>query len=78
MSSMEPDVQDFLKRVVWSITLFLVYLLILSTAGIAGGWFFFNGRPGPGNYVFYTWVLLSSIGTFWLLKKWWGKKFPHG
>jgi len=78
MSSMEPDVQDFLKRVVWSITLILVYMLIISTAGIAGGWFFFYDKPTLGNYIFYTWVLLSSIGTIWLLVKWWKKKFPHG
>lgn len=78
MSSMEPDVQDFLKRVVWSITLVLVYMLIISTVGIAGGWFFFYDSPGTGNYIFYGWVLLSTIGTVCLLIKWWKKKFPHG
>jgi hypothetical protein len=78
MSSMEPDVQNFLKRVVWSITLVLIYMLIISTAGIAGGWLFFNDSPGLGNYIFYTWILFSTVGTIWLLVKWWKKKFPHG
>jgi hypothetical protein len=78
MSSMEPDVQDFLKRIVWSVTLVLVYMLILSSAGIAGGWFFFYDTPTLGNYIFYTWILLSTTGMIWLLVKWWKKKFPHG
>ncbi len=78
MSNMEPDVQDFLKRIVWSVTLVLVYMMIILTAGIYGLWFFFSDKPTLGNYIFYAWVVLSSIGTFILLKKLWKKKFPHG
>jgi hypothetical protein len=78
MSEMEPDVQDFLKRIVWSATLIIVYLLIITSAGLAGGWFFFYDKPVLGNYIFYTWVVLSSVGTTYLLIKWWKKKFPHG
>jgi hypothetical protein len=78
MSSMEPDVQDFLKRVVWSISFVLLYMIINSTAGIAAGWFFFYDKPTLGNYIFYAWLLLSTVGLIWLLVKWWKKKFPHG
>ena len=78
MSSMEPDAQDFLKRIVWSVTLVLVYMLIISTAGIAAGWLFFYDKPTLGNYLFYAWVLLSTAGMIYLLIKWWKKKFPHG
>ncbi|MEP6751075.1 MAG: hypothetical protein ABJB86_25290 [Bacteroidota bacterium] len=78
MSEMEPDVQDFLKRIVWSVTLIIVYMLIITSAGLAGGWFFFYDNPTLGNYIFYSWILLSTIGTVWLLTKWWKKKFPHG
>jgi hypothetical protein len=53
-------------------------MLILSSAGIAGGWFFFYDTPTLGNYIFYTWILLSTTGMIWLLVKWWKKKFPHG
>ena len=78
MSSMEPDVQDFLKRIVWSVTLVLVYMMIILTAGIYGNWFFFFDTPTMGNYIFYAWVLLSTAGAFMLLRKWWKRKFPHG
>lgn len=78
MSSMEPDASDFLKRIVWSISLVLVYMLIILTVGIYGGWFFFYDTPTTGNYIFYTWVLLSTAGMIYLLIKMWKKKFPHG
>ena len=78
MSSMEPDIRDFLKRVVWSISFVLLYMIINSTVGIAGGWLFFYDTPALGNYIFYTWLLLSTIGLLYLLIKWWRKKFPHG
>jgi hypothetical protein len=67
MSEMEPDVQDFLKRIVWSATLIIVYLLIITSAGLAGGWFFFYDKP-----------VLGTVGMVYLLIKWWKKKFPHG
>ena len=78
MSSMEPDAADFLKRIVWSVSLVLVYMLILLTAGIYGNWFFFYDTPTTGNYIFYTWVLMSTVGMIFLLIKLWKKKFPHG
>ncbi len=78
MSSMEPDVQDFLKRIVWSVTLVLVYMMIILTAGIYANWFFFYDAPTLGNYIFYGWILLSTAGLIVLLKKWWKRKFPHG
>jgi hypothetical protein len=78
MSSMEPDAADFLKRIVWSVTLVVLYMLILLTAGIYGNWFFFYDTPTMGNYIFYAWVLLSTVGMIYLLIKWWRKKFPHG
>ena len=76
--SMEPDASDFLKRIVWSVSLVLVYMLILLTAGIYGNWFFFYDTPTTGNYVFYVWVLLSTVGMVYLLIRLWKKKFPHG
>lgn len=78
MSSMEPDIRDFLKRVVWSISFVLLYMIINATIGIAGGWLFFYDKPGTGNYIFYAWLLASTVGLIFLLWKWWKKKFPHG
>ncbi len=78
MSSMEPEIKDFLKRVVWSISIGIVYLIINSSIGIAGNWLFFDETPTLGNYIFYAWLLASTAGLIVVLYKWWKKKFPHG
>jgi ABC-type thiamin/hydroxymethylpyrimidine transport system permease subunit len=75
---MEPEVRDFLQRVVWSIGIGLLYLIINSTIGIAGGWFFFADKPTLGNYIFYVWFIATTVGLVVLMVKWWKKKFPHG
>ncbi|MFT3932076.1 MAG: hypothetical protein QM726_00555 [Chitinophagaceae bacterium] len=77
-SGMEPEVRDFLSRVGWSVTLVLVYLLILFTVGIYGNWFFFYEKPTTGNYIFYVWILFSTVMMIRLLIRFWKKKFPHG
>ena len=77
-SGMEPDVKDFLQRVVWSISAGMLYLIINTTMGIWGGWLFFYETPTLGNYIFYAWLLFSTIVLIRLLIRWWKKKFPHG
>ena len=77
-SGMEPEVRNFLKRIVWSITVGFLYLMINATMGLWGEWLFFEGKPTLGNYIFYGWLALSTVGLIMLLIKWWRKKFPHG
>ena len=77
-SGMEPDVRDLLKRVGWTIGIVFLYFMINATIGIALEWAFFDGSPTLGNYIFYGWLALTTIGMILLLRKWWKKKFPHG
>jgi hypothetical protein len=77
-SGMEPEVRDFLKRIVWSISTGLLYLLLNTSIGIMGGWLFFDKAPILGNYIFYAWLAASTVALIVLLIKWWKKKFPHG
>lgn len=78
MSSIEPDVQDFLKKIVSSLFLSLIWLMVNMTLGIYFGLFFPREKISIGNLVFY--IFLS--GTFFLLIRFlyrtWKKKFPHG
>jgi hypothetical protein len=71
MSNMEPNVQEFLQRVMWSIFIGLVWLFINMTAGIFGGWLFFEVRPTVGNIIFYVWLVASLAGLLWLLYRMW-------
>lgn len=78
MENEETDVQDFLQRIVWSISAGLVWLLINMTAGIFGGWLFFDNRPTIGNIIFYCWMVISMAALLRFLYRTWNKKFPHG
>ncbi len=71
MSEMEPDVRNFLSKIISSISITLLWLLINSTIGIGLNYAFFNEKPSLGNYIFYAWFLLSfTFLARYLLKKW--------
>lgn len=74
----EPDVREFLKKVLWSISVVLLYLLINFTAGLRFKLFFVENTIQLKHYIFYGWLLLSTVWLFWTLYKWWQKKYPHG
>lgn len=78
MDEKETDVSDFLKRIVWSFSAGIVWLLFNMTAGIFGGWLFFEHTPTIGNIIFYVIMLFSLAALLRFLYRTWSKKFPHG
>ena len=65
MSGMEPDVKNFLSKIVTSLSVGLLWLLVNSTIGIRFNFAFFENKPTIGNYIFYVWFLAS---LFFLIK----------
>ncbi len=76
--SMEPDIKDFLKRIVKSLSLGMIWLLVNMTLGFYFDLLPIYGRPGIGNGIFYLFLLLSGFFYFRFLYRTWKKKFPHG
>jgi len=78
MSKMESDAKDLLRRVVWSISLGLLWLI--TTLGIGT----YNGLLVPekglrtSNIIFYLWMAASLVGLVWINIIIWKKKIPHG
>ncbi|MEP7253018.1 MAG: hypothetical protein ABI683_11585 [Ginsengibacter sp.] len=71
MSETEPDVGSFLKKILSSISITLIWLLINSTVGIGFNYAFFEGTPTMANYIFYAWFCISFfLLLYYLLKKW--------
>ena len=60
---MEPEVREFLLKIVQSISMGMVWLLINMTIGIYYGFAFFEGSPTAGNYLYY----IGCLGSFILL-----------
>ncbi len=78
MSSVEPEVKDFLKRIVQSIFLGLFWLMINMTMGIYFGLLFIDGKISIGNIIFYLFSMLSLAALIWFYYKTWSRKYPHG
>jgi hypothetical protein len=78
MSSMERDTKDFLKKIVQSIFLGLLWLCLNMTMGIYNGLLFFEDRITLANIFYYLFLVASLIALirfYWVI---WKKKFPHG
>ncbi len=71
MSSEVPDIKSFLSKVASSISIGLLWLLINTTFGIGFDFAFFEGRPSLGNYIFYTWLLVSLFLLIIFYRKKW-------
>lgn len=71
MSETEPDVWNFLRKILSSISVVLLWLLINATIGIGLNYAFFEEKPSLKNYIFYLWFLVSFAFLIrYLLKKW--------
>lgn len=78
MSSIEPEVKDFLKRILWSFFFGLFWLMLNMTLGIYFGLLFIDEKITIGNILFYIFSASSLSLLIWFYYKTWKKKFPHG
>ncbi len=71
MSGIEPEVKSFLSRIATSLSVGLLWLLVNSTIGIGFNFAFFENKPTLGNYIFYSWFLLSLFLLIIFYRKKW-------
>lgn len=78
MSQMEDDASDFLKRVVWSISSGLVWLIFTLGIGTYNEWLVPEHGIRAANIIFWCWMAISFGVVIWINVRIWKKKFPHG
>lgn len=71
MSGMEPDIKNFLSKVMSSLSMGMLWLLLNTTIGIGFNYAFFEKNPSPGNYVFYAWFIISLVLLILYFRKKW-------
>ena len=72
---MEPEIKEFLLKIVQSISMGMVWLLVNMSIGIYYGFAFFEDKPTLGNYIFYACFIISFVFLLlYLRKKWKGWK----
>ena len=74
MSGMEPEAQDFLKRIVQTVSMGILFLLLHMTFGLYLNWAFFEGSPGIGNIIYYIVFLASFAGLIYFYFRLWKGK----
>lgn len=78
MDYMEGDPREFLKRIVWTIFLALLWLILTLGIGTYNQLLVPEGKLATGNILFYIWVVISLSALIWINIRIWKKKFPHG
>jgi hypothetical protein len=78
MSGMEPEVKDFLKKVLQSVFIGLLWMIVNMTTGIFFGLLFINDKISIGNIIYYLFLVISLAGLIWFYYRTWKNKFPHG
>ncbi len=74
MSGMEPETQDFLKRIVQTVSVGMLFLLLHMTFGLYLNWGFFEDVPTIGNIIYYIVFLASLSGLIYLYYRLWKGK----
>ena len=78
MDMMEPDVKDFLKRIVWTVSSGFLWLTITIGIGAYNDLLVPNPKITIGNIIFYIWGAGTLAALLYLYSRIWKKKFPHG
>jgi hypothetical protein len=78
MSGVEPEAQDFLRKIVWSVFYGIAWMMVNMTFGIYFELFFVSGRLSIGNIIFYLFFLGSLFALIRFYYRTWRQRFPHG
>jgi hypothetical protein len=71
MNDFEPDIRDYLHKVLKTVSVGLVFLLFHMTVGIFLNWAFFEGSMGIGNMVYYLVLVTTLAGMInYLIRVW--------
>lgn len=71
---MEPEMRAFLLRVLYTLTMGLIWMIINVWAGIYMGWMFFEGNMKTGNVIFYSFMAISFGFLIWYYVRLWKGK----
>jgi hypothetical protein len=78
MDLMENDVKDFLKRIVWTVSLGFLWLTLTLGIGAYNQLLVPEHNITIGNIIFYIWSAGTLAALIYINFRIWKKKFPHG
>lgn len=70
---MEPEVREFLKRIMMCITILFSWMMINVIAGIKYDLAFIEEKLTLGNVLFYVWFVASFVFVIIFFRRMWQK-----
>jgi len=70
-NGIEPEVKDFLKRILQTVSMGMLFLLVHMTFGLYLNWGFYEGEISVGNIVYYLFLIGSLIGLLYYYYQLW-------
>lgn len=71
MSGIEPETRDFLKRIIQTVSMGMLFLLVHMTVGIYFNWAFFEGSPSIGNIIYYIIFSITLTALIYYFYRLW-------
>lgn len=68
---MEPKVIQYLKRIIKTIGMGLLWMIVNAKIGIANNYAFYEIKPSIANIVFYVWLVISLGALLFYFYKIW-------
>ena len=68
---MEPKIIQYLKRIIKTLSMGLLWMVINAKIGILNNYAFIEGKVKTGNIIFYIWFVISlSLLLYYFYKIW--------
>lgn len=74
---MEPGIKEFLRRIVATLSLLILWMMINLTLGIKYDYAFIEHKVRWYNIVFYCWFVISLVALIWMCLKIWRKPIEN-
>ncbi len=74
---MEPNFIHYLKQIIKTLVVFLVWMTINIKLGILDNYAFYKDKIQLGNILFYAWLLISLIVVVIYLIKLWSESYKQ-
>jgi hypothetical protein len=70
-AGIEPEVKDFLKRILQTVSMGMLFLIVHMTFGLYLNWGFYEEKISVGNVIYYIFFVLSLVGLLLYYNKLW-------
>lgn len=70
-AGIEPEVKDFLKRILQTVSMGMLFLIVHMTFGLYLNWGFYEEKITVGNVIYYIFLILSLVGLLLYYNKLW-------